>query len=42
MSDRRWQWMLFQPPFLKVDEQFIKNMSSHQIKLITHLIYQLV
>ncbi len=29
------QWMSFRPPFLTVVEQFIKNMSSSRIELIT-------
>jgi hypothetical protein len=34
--------MPFWPPFLTVGKRFIKNTSSHRIKLIKQLIYQFI
>ncbi len=38
----RWRWAPFQPPFLMAGEWFIKNTSSHRIKLIKQLFYQFI
>jgi hypothetical protein len=40
MGACRRQGMPFWPPFLTVGEQFVENMSSPRIKLITWLFYQ--
>ncbi len=42
LGARRKQWMPFQPPFLTAGEQFIKNTSSHRIKLIKQLFYRFI
>ncbi len=40
LGARRWRWLLFWPPFSMAGERFIKNTSSHRIKLIKQLFYQ--
>ncbi len=42
MGACRQQWMPFRPPFLTAGEQFVKNTSSHRIKWITQLFYQIM
>ncbi len=42
LGTRCWQWMPFWPPFLTAGEQFIKNTSSHRIKLIKQVIYRFI
>ncbi len=42
LGARRWWWMPFRPPLLTAGEQFIKNTSSHRIKLIKQLFYQFI
>ncbi len=37
LGARHWQWMSFWPPFSAAGEWFIKNTSSHRIKLIKQL-----
>ncbi len=42
LSARPWRWMLFRPPCSTGGKQFIKNTSSHRIRLIKQLFYQLI
>ena len=42
LGTRRWQWMPYQPPFLTAGKGFIKNTSSHRIKLMKQLFYQFI
>jgi hypothetical protein len=41
MGARQQQWMPFWTPFLMAGEQFVEITSSHRIKLITWLFYQI-
>jgi hypothetical protein len=42
MGTRRRQWMPIWQPFLTAGERFVKNRSTCRIKLMTHLIYQII
>ncbi len=42
LGAHRQQWIPFWPPFLTTDKRFIKNTSSHRIKLIKEIIYWII